>query len=125
VNSMLEIYDDASGARVKIDGPDLFLEQRTGLGLALILHEMATNATKYGALSNDFGHVELRWELLNHRVRLQWAERDGPTLEQPSRKGLGTRLIRDALRDTGADTNLSFPPTGAVLDLEIPLINVQ
>ncbi len=124
VRRVLDIYDDPKRARFQIDGPDLSLDQRTGLGLALILHEMATNASKYGALSKDGGHVELQWKLLNC-IHLHWAEHDGPSIHQPFHEGLGTRLIHDALRGTGATVELSFPTTGATLDIEIPLPSAQ
>jgi two-component sensor histidine kinase len=124
VRSMLDIYDDASSRRFRIDGPDVFLDQRLGLGLALILHEMATNASKYGALSNNCGHVELRWEVSN-RLHLQWVECDGPPIDEPSHKGFGTRLIQDVLRGTGTSVKLSFPRTGVTLHLEIQLPDLQ
>jgi two-component sensor histidine kinase len=85
---------------------------------------MATNATKYGALSNDCGHVELSWKVLD-RLHLHWAEHSGPAIEQPSHGGFGTRLIREVLHGTGTSTHLSFPTTGAVLDLESPVTNLQ
>jgi two-component sensor histidine kinase len=124
VGRMLSLHDGAGISRFQVDGRDLYLDLRTTLGLALILHEMATNAAKYGALSNDRGHVELSWSLSDH-LRLRWVECGGPAVEPPLHEGFGTRLIREALRDAGADIELTFPTAGAVLNLRIPLINLQ
>jgi two-component sensor histidine kinase len=91
----------------------VFLDQRTSLGLALILHEMATNAAKYGVLSNKRGYVDLTWQVSNDgsgpALKLIWVERNGPTVSAPQKIGFGTRLIESALSDVGAVTELSIP----------------
>jgi two-component sensor histidine kinase len=125
VARMLSLHDSSSPSRFRIDGPDVFLDQRTSLGLALILHEMATNAVKYGALSNEKGHVDLLWQVSDDgagpALNLNWIERDGPIVSAPQRIGFGTRLIESALRDVGAITQLSLPQSGAELKIHVAL----
>jgi len=122
---MLSLHDTCSAGRFQIDGPDVLLDQRTSLGLALILHEMATNAAKYGSLSNSSGHVDLSWQVANdgsgHTLNLHWAERGGPVVSQSHTPSFGTQLIECALSDVGAISELSFPQSGAELNLRIPL----
>jgi two-component sensor histidine kinase len=98
-----------SEARYRIDGPEVRLNARTALGVALALHELNTNALKYGALSNATGHVTLTWRLLGasdgDRLRIEWLERGGPLVAEPSRIGFGTRLIKAISVDSAASQN--------------------
>jgi two-component sensor histidine kinase len=94
------------------------------LALSLALHELATNAAKYGALSRPEGRVELRWKVQDDRLDLTWRESGGPTVVPPTRRGFGSRLIENALsRDLDGQTRLEFGPEGvhcwitAVLDV--------
>jgi two-component sensor histidine kinase len=79
--------------QVSLEGPDLTIGAKGGLALGLLLHELATNAAKYGALSCREGRVVLSWTCDDGRLRMQWRERGGPPVNQPERKGFGTRLI--------------------------------
>src|SRR5690606_32791492 len=86
------------GDRVSLDGPKLSLRPQASTALVMILHELATNAAKYGALSNHDGRVRVTWQLEEdsagrRQVRLRWIEIDGPEVREPSRQGFGTRLI--------------------------------
>ena len=82
---------------VAIEGPVLWLPARMGRILGLVLHELATNATRHGALSAPEGRIRLRWEVVpaaeGPRVRLAWSEEGGPAVEPPARRGFGTRLL--------------------------------
>ena len=122
---MLNLHDTGSAGRFKIDGPDVLLDQRASLGLALILHEMATNAAKYGSLSNSSGHVELTWQVTSddsgQALSLRWTERGGPAVSESHMPSFGTQLIKSALSDVGAISKLSVPKTGAELNLRVPL----
>lgn len=80
--------------RVRISGSSLLLEPSTAQALALALHELATNAAKYGALSLPSGSVEVVWELKAAKLELQWSERDGPAVEQTAPGGFGIRVIK-------------------------------
>jgi len=112
--------------RFDLSGPSVRLEARIAVALALALHELATNAVKYGALSNDTGRVALDWHLVSRangpRLRLTWRETGGPPVEKPSRRGFGSRLIERGLgHELGGDVALEFAPTGVVCRIEMPL----
>jgi two-component sensor histidine kinase len=109
----------------------VLLAAQPALSLALALHELATNAAKYGALSNETGVVELIWHVVHKaeepRFCLNWAEHGGPpVLGPPTRKGFGSRLIeRSFASEVGGDVRLTFAPTGLVCRLEAPLASMQ
>ena len=116
VREALGIHADTA-ARFRIAGPDLEIGAKPALSLALVLHELATNAAKYGALSNEAGHVEVAWTVLGGagepRLRVSWIEVDGPPVAQPSRKGFGTRFIERGLTgQVGGEVDLTYAPTG-------------
>jgi two-component sensor histidine kinase len=85
------------------------------------LHELATNATKFGALSNEDGHVRVTWERSGepNRIRLCWQEVGGPPVEPPEEKGFGSRLIERALNNRPDSAKLDFAPGGLVCTLEL------
>lgn len=109
--------------RFVLDGPNVRLTPRTAIALALALHELATNAAKYGALSTPEGRVELDWTLEgDDRLRLTWRERGGPVVTAPTRTGFGTRLIQRGLAaELGGRVELSFLPEGVVCIVEAQL----
>lgn len=84
---------EAEGDRVELDGPELEIKPDAALSLSLLLHELATNATKYGALSVQGGRVNVRWRLEASQFRLHWDETGGPPAQTPARRGFGSRLI--------------------------------
>lgn len=103
--------------RFKLNGPDMRLPPRLIVGFALALHELATNATKYGALSTGAGVVHIEWKIVDgwhpHRLHLSWMEQGGPPVETPSRIGFGTQLIQRVLaRETGGTAELFYEPEG-------------
>jgi two-component sensor histidine kinase len=109
----------AGGDRLKLDGPKVMLVPTQVIALGVVLHELGTNAAKYGALSVEGGEVELSWMLHPDRVSLTWTERNGPKVAPPSRKGLGSKLIERGLPDAGIDWR--FLPDGVVCAIELPL----
>jgi PAS domain S-box-containing protein len=95
------------------DGPSVDVSPSQALALSLALHELATNAAKYGALSRSEGRVELRWKLQDDRLDLSWREYGGPRVAPPSRRGFGSRLIETALSyDLDGQSRLEFAPEG-------------
>jgi two-component sensor histidine kinase len=96
---VLAPHRDGSGPeRIRDDGSDVPLPASFASTLALALHELATNATKYGALSVPTGEVSLSWTVTdNHRLALTWTELGGPRVNPPERAGFGTRMIERAL----------------------------
>ncbi|WP_461318962.1 HWE histidine kinase domain-containing protein [Bradyrhizobium barranii] len=109
--------------RILLAGPDLTLEPHIALALHVIIHELATNASKYGALTSTAGAVEVIWEsppyLGGQGLAIQWRERGGPIVTKPQRRGFGTQLIARAL--PGAQVDLDFAPDGIVCRLLIDL----
>ena len=100
--------------RFTLSGEPVWLQPRAALALSLALHELGTNAAKYGALSVERGRVTISWGMEGDRLRLEWKESGGPALQgSPARRGFGSRLIEDGLKgDLGGDARLAFEPDG-------------
>lgn len=103
--------------RIRVNGPRVDLGSKAALSLTLALHELCTNAVKYGALSNDTGKVDIRWSIsggaADARFHLTWKEIGGPPVEPPTRMGFGSRLVSEQLgTDFGGETKLQFRPDG-------------
>ncbi len=105
--------------RFRFSGPPVTLSQKQALGLSLALHELATNATKYGALSSKSGYVNIDWTLSpEQEFDLRWTETGGPAVDVPKKKGFGTRLIeRMVAAHFNGKTELLFAPSGVVFTL--------
>ena len=130
VEGALAVHRGAETARIRTGGPAVRLGARAALSLALALHELATNAAKYGALSNDAGSIDLRWHVVQAgapRFCLVWSEQAGPPiLRPPSRRGFGSRLIeRSFAAEVGGEVRLTYAPTGLICRLEAPLAAMQ
>ena len=112
--------------RVEVTGKDVRLSPQTALALAMALHELATNAVKYGALSNDTGKVRIAWavnpEADGSHLHLAWAECGGPPVVTPTHRGFGTRLIERSLaQELQGKVRLAFEPTGLLCTVEAPI----
>jgi PAS domain S-box-containing protein len=112
--------------RIRLSGPPIDLGTKASLALTLALHELCTNAQKYGALSNETGHVSIEWSVTggarDARFQLTWKESGGPPVKEPTGKGFGSRLIVDTIgADFGGRVKLSFDPDGVVWTLDAPL----
>lgn len=112
--------------RFVIDGPEVWLPPRMTLALTMALHELATNAVKYGALSNNVGRVDLTWEIAIRSgpalLRICWEEADGPPVSAPTRVGFGSRLIERALAtEMEGQAKIEYRPSGVRFTLEGPL----
>ena len=131
-----DIYDVLQGSlaayrtngqdwRLNIQGPNIHLLPRAALALSLALHELATNAAKYGALSNGTGRVDVVWKISDtepSRFCLTWAESGGPPVKVPRRRGFGSRLIERGLaRDLDGDIRLEFAPGGVICTIAVPM----
>jgi PAS domain S-box-containing protein len=114
--------DDARMARVTLSGPEVLLPPKQAVSLTLALHELFTNALKYGALSNDGGRVALTWQADGGALRLAWTEMGGPPVAPPEHRGFGSVLIERALaRDCDATVRLEYPQDGLTCSIEMPL----
>ncbi len=97
------------------------------LALAMALQELATNAVKYGALSNTTGTIRITWEVHDlqppaRRLHLRWEETGGPVVVAPTRRGFGTRLIERSLaQDLDGDVQIEFVPAGVVCTVDAPI----
>lgn len=112
----------SSPERMAISGPDIGLSGRQAHALTLALHELATNAAKYGALSTDGGAVEIAWTSANDELAFLWLERGGPAVKAPTRKGFGSSLITLNLSTAFSGTvDLRFEPGGVECLLRAPL----
>jgi two-component sensor histidine kinase len=119
VGRVLQPYVINSPERVRLSGPKIPLSPRLSVVLSMIIHEIATNAAKYGALSNDTGTVALDWEAVTEngkpKLRLVWAESGGPVVTAPVQRGFGSRLIERSARDQlGGEATVDFLPRGVV-----------
>jgi two-component sensor histidine kinase len=120
VNTHIEI----TAGRVRVEGPKLMLGPRSALALSMALHELGTNALKYGALSSDAGVVFVGWRANgSDHATLEWRERGGPPIHAPPlRKGFGSRLLQVGLAtDLGAAADLEFAPEGLFCSMKLPL----
>jgi two-component sensor histidine kinase len=114
------------GDRFDVSGEPLRLAPRAALALAMALHELGTNAAKYGALSVEGGRIGLSWTSDGDRLRLEWREQGGPRVEPPARRGFGSRLIERGLEaDLGGRATLTFDPAGVRCEIEASLAAVQ
>lgn len=123
LESELAAYGGATGGtRTTLSGPSVRLNARAYSSLALVAHELATNAAKYGALSSPAGTVQAEWKILpNGDCELAWQERGGPRISEPARSGFGSTLIgRVVPFDLGGEADVSFPPEGATARFVIP-----
>jgi two-component sensor histidine kinase len=95
VHAQLSPFADLIGSRIVVDGPKLRPSTTAAQAIGLVLHELATNAGKYGALSTEAGLVEIRWEVAgDDTFAMSWTERDGPPVSTPTRRrGFGTVVI--------------------------------
>jgi PAS domain S-box-containing protein len=124
VKRALNPFLSSQQQRIAVDGPDVWVPANKSLQLTLALHELATNAAKYGALSNGTGQVRVSWELLSNgegrTVRLSWLENGGPPVTAPARKGFGSLLIEQSFAGEG-QTHFEFAPKGLRCSLDVSL----
>jgi PAS domain S-box-containing protein len=130
VRSQLGHYLDRVGTQVSLDGPTVVLKPEAAQSLGLALHELATNAAKYGALSVPGGHVSIRWRRLpatdGHGVEICWNEEQGPKVKQPKQRGFGSMVIEQNLtRALDAEVALEFSPAGLRCRIVIPLTQLS
>jgi PAS domain S-box-containing protein len=131
VDGELEAHKGA-GSRVSAEGPDIILPPRVSLSLSMALHELSTNALKYGALSVPEGRVAVKWKVERKdgtpyptRLCISWEESGGPPVQQPKSEGFGSRLLRVTAAELKGDLDASWEPDGLRWELEFPLASTD
>ena len=120
VKQSIALYDRE---RFVLSGPMVRIDQRPGVSLALMMHELGTNAAKYGALSNDTGQVRIEWAVsrgAEPRFEITWSEKGGPAVTEPTRRGAGSRLISAGVGGV-SDVTIEYRSEGVVCTLTAPL----
>ncbi|MGB6287740.1 MAG: PAS domain S-box protein [Xanthobacteraceae bacterium] len=113
-------YSTRGGKRVRIDGPQVLLEPNTAQAVAVTLHELATNAVKYGALSTANGRIDLKWSHeANGRLNLRWTETGGPTVQPPTRKGFGARIIEQVIAQLKGESRFDWRAEGLICEITL------
>ena len=129
--AQLAHFGDLLQTRIVVRGPDLKITAKAAQVIGMALHELATNAAKYGALSTDKGRVEIVWGLQGDgadgtRFTMEWSESGGPTVVAPTRRGFGWSVLCQMTKmSLGADVTLEYAPTGVVWHLECPANRVH
>jgi PAS domain S-box-containing protein len=124
VHAQLAHFEDLVGFRIVIGGPKMRLNAAAAQAIGFTLHELATNAGKYGALSVSAGCVSLHWRRDGETFAMNWAESNGPPVQPPAYAGFGSTVIEAMARQTlGGDVQLDYAPSGLVWHLSCPVAN--
>ena len=125
IEGAIDQHNTAAG-RISVAGPEIEVVSSSILPLSLLLNELCTNATKYGALSRSGGLVNVSWEKQAQNLVLHWVESGGPPVKSPGPKSFGTRLIEGGIpRQFGGTGNLTFAPEGVRFELSVPLARIR
>ncbi len=124
VHAQLSHFADLVGSRIAMKGPKLRLKATGAQAVGLALHELATNAGKYGALSTDCGRVDIGWGAEGDTFIMSWTEREGPPVRPPKRRGFGT-VVMETMTERSVDgtVNLDYAPSGVTWRLTCPAGN--
>ncbi len=124
VRAQLATFADLIGSRILVHGPKLRFNAAAAQAVGLALHELATNAGKYGALSNESGSVDIRWRLDGSTFVMRWAERGGPPVSAPTHRGFGSTVLSLMVKRTvGGEVHLDYAPSGVIWTLTSPSAN--
>jgi two-component sensor histidine kinase len=124
--AQLATFAERTSGRITISGPSLMLTSSAAQIIGMALHELATNAVKYGALSNDRGCVDFSWTTAGGNLVCTWKERDGPPVVAPTRRGFGTTVIDQMVRSSvNGSVILDYAASGLAWCLECPVANLQ
>ncbi len=129
IRAQLAHFNDLIGHRIILDGPTINLAVATAQSIGLVLHELATNAAKHGALSDQAGNVAITWRIETcegkQQFTISWIERDGPPITAPKRRGFGTTVIKNmAEMSLDGDVQLTYAQAGFSWELTCPLKKV-
>jgi two-component sensor histidine kinase/PAS domain-containing protein len=124
VHAQLAHFADLIGSRIAVHGPKLRLKPASAQAIGLALHELATNAGKYGSLSTDTGRVDVSWGTNGDTLAISWTEREGPRVSAPRRRGFGT-IVTEMMTERSVDgaVALDYAPSGLTWRLTCPAAN--
>lgn len=127
VRGATDPYQSQTAAHFSIDGPDIRISSAAVIAVAMMLNELCTNATKFGALSVPAGRVAIAWAITAdaQHLRLTWDESGGPAVQAPTRRSFGTRLIETLGRQLNGEPEMSYAPTGFSYALTVPLSTLK
>ena len=129
IEAAVRAFQSKSLDQFDITGDNIAISSGPAIALSMVIHELCTNAVKYGALSARAGHVSISWAVSQDdpkRFKLRWKERGGPTVREPSRKSFGSRLIEQALPgQLHGEARFLFEPDGVSCEVNIPLSVMQ
>jgi two-component sensor histidine kinase len=124
VRAQLAHFVDLIGSRIAVRGPKLRLKAASAQAIGLAIHELATNAGKYGSLSTEMGRVDVSWGTANGTLTMRWTEREGPPVSAPQRRGFGTTVMEAMTeRSLGGEVDLDYAPSGLTWRLACPAAN--
>ena len=123
VRGAIEPYDSATAGRFSIEGPDIKITSSAVIALALTFNELCTNTTKFGALSDSAGRVDIGWTIDadTRRLLLIWREEGGPTVQAPTRRSFGTRMMGSLGQQLKGEVHLAYDPKGFSYKLDVPI----
>jgi two-component sensor histidine kinase len=122
IEAQLSPLGDILGSRVSVSGPDIDVTPAASQAFALAIHELATNALKYGALSVATGHINVSWSVQSGEFQLTWTEREGPTVTPPERRGFGSTVISQLTKSAlKGSSELEFGSDGVTWRLHCPV----
>jgi two-component sensor histidine kinase len=117
---LVRLLEPFGASRFNLRGPRVAIPDSAASMLGLAVHELATNAVKYGALSLPTGNVAIAWKFLDGTVTLRWKEKGGPPVIEPTKRGFGSKLLDVVLRDGNGGAILHFEPSGLVCIVTLP-----
>jgi two-component sensor histidine kinase len=123
VRGATEPYDSQGAGHFSINGPDIGITSGAVIALAMTFNELCTNTTKFGALSVPAGRVDIAWTIEDEkqRFRLTWTEKNGPSVEKPTRRSFGTRMMGSLGQQLNGQVHLAYEPSGFIYTLDVPL----
>ena len=126
VRGATEAFENPDLPRFSIEGPSILITSGAVIAIAMTLNELCTNTTKFGALSGPAGRVEIAWTIGGSppRLHLTWTEKGGPTVQAPTRRSFGTRLIETLGKQLKGDVHLTYQPGGLAYALDVPIASL-
>ena len=116
----LNAYQNPECSRILLSGDPIALHSKEAVAISMIVHELATNAAKHGALSNGAGRLNISWQADNEAIAIGWEEENGPPVSASQRNGFGTKLIGSLVAGLSGESKMEYRPDGAYFNLKFP-----